>query len=60
VVSAEDVSDWLPDPLPIERACQLMGRPPKRTIVFGNNTTVTEACFEAQAKCVLLLGRQKR
>jgi beta-phosphoglucomutase-like phosphatase (HAD superfamily) len=60
VVSGEDVSDWLPDPRPIERSCQLMGRPPKRTVVFGNTTVVTEACYEAQAKSVLLLGRQPR
>lgn len=54
------MSDWLPDPRPIERACLLMGRPPKRTVVFGNTNAVTEACTEAQAKSVLLLGRQPR
>lgn len=54
------MSDWLPDPRPIERACLLMGRPPRRTVVFGNSTAVTEACMEAQAKSVLLLGRQPR
>ena len=59
-VGADDVSDWLPDPMPIERACELMGRPPTRTVVFGDNTTVTEACYEARAKSVLLLGRQPR
>ena len=60
VVSGEDVSDWLPDPLPIERACTAMGRTTKRCVVFGNNTTVTEACMECGAKSVLLLGRQPR
>lgn len=60
VVAGEDVSDWLPDPLPIERACMLMGRPPRRTVVFGNTTNVTEACIEAKAKSVILLGRQPR
>ena len=59
-MGADDVSDWLPDPMPIERACELMGRPPTRTVVFGDNTTVTEACYEARAKSVLLLGRQPR
>jgi beta-phosphoglucomutase-like phosphatase (HAD superfamily) len=59
-VSSEDVSDWLPDPLPVERACQLMGRPPKRCVVFGDNSTVVEACVEVGAKSVLLLGRQPR
>lgn len=59
-VGADDVSDWLPDPMPIERACELMGRPPTRTVVFGDNTTVSEACYEAKAKSVLLLGRQPR
>lgn len=37
-----------------------MGRPPKRTVVFGITNAVTEACTEAQAKSVLLLGRQPR
>lgn len=60
VVSGEDVSDWLPDPLPIERACTAMGRTTKRCVVFGNNTTVTEACMECGAKSVLLLGRMPR
>ena len=60
VVSAEDVSDWLPDPLPIERASQLMGRTPKRCVVFGDNNTITEAATECGAKSVLLLGRQPR
>ena len=60
VVAADDVRDWLPDPEPLERACDLMQRTPKRTIVFGNNTTVTEACYEKGSKAVLLLGRQPR
>ena len=60
VVSSEDVSDWLPDPLPIERASQLMGRTPKRCVVFGDNNTITEAATECGAKSVLLLGRQPR
>ena len=59
-MSGEDVSDWLPDPLPIERACTAMGRTTKRCVVFGNNTTVTEACMECGAKSVLLLGRMPR
>jgi beta-phosphoglucomutase-like phosphatase (HAD superfamily) len=60
VVSSEDVSDWLPDPLPIERAAQLMDRTTKRCVVFGDNNTVTEAATECGAKSVLLLGRQPR
>ena len=60
VVSSEDVSDWLPDPLPIERAAQLMNRTTKRCVVFGDNTTVTEAATECGAKSALLLGRQPR
>lgn len=60
VVSSEDVSDWLPDPLPIERAAQLMNRTTKRCVVFGDNNTVTEAATECGAKSVLLLGRQPR
>ena len=60
VVSSEDVSDWLPDPLPIERAAQLMNRTTKRCVVFGDNNTVTEAATECGAKSALLLGRQPR
>ena len=37
-----------------------MGRTTKQCVVFGNNTTVTEACMECGAKSVLLLGRQPR
>lgn len=37
-----------------------MRRPPHRTVVFGSTTAVTEACIEAKAKSVLLLGRQPR
>ena len=60
MVSSEDVSDWLPDPLPIERAAQLMNRTTKRCVVFGDNNTVTEAATECGAKSALLLGRQPR
>jgi beta-phosphoglucomutase-like phosphatase (HAD superfamily) len=60
VVSGEDVSDWLPDPLPIERAARLMNRTTKRCVVFGDSNAVAEASTECGAKSVLLLGRQPR
>jgi len=60
VVASDDVKYWLPDVMPFEYACTIMGRPPLRTIAFGNNNNVTDASMQLGMKSILLAGNTPR
>jgi len=48
------------DVMPFEYACTIMGRPPLRTIAFGNNNNVTDASMQLGMKSILLAGNTPR